>query len=167
MFKPIDPTWILFRSTMDHTLILHGFQMNLEWIKCRSLIGFKGLPHNPTLILSRIHNIWSSLIHFWSSFGPCFVRSWPNLTTFYLVSDLFTPACPHLSCNTPFGQFHSFWPNLTLLGPTRLRLTLYDSFLTQLNPNGWAEVQKVVNPVILDDRKYIQNQGLAENISKI
>ena len=28
------------------------------------------------------------------------------------------------------------------------------------------EVQKVVNPVILDDRKYIQNQGLAENISK-
>ena len=29
-----------------------------------------------------------------------------------------------------------------------------------------AEVQKVVNPVILDDRKYIQNQGLAENISK-
>ena len=40
-------------------------------------------------------------------------------------------------------------------------------------PNGYArtmtagtEVQKVVNPVILDDRKYIQNQGLAENISK-
>ena len=37
---------------------------------------------------------------------------------------------------------------------------------------GWswwvvlAEVQKVVNPVILDDRKYIQNQGSAENISK-
>ena len=32
---------------------------------------------------------------------------------------------------------------------------------------GWgAEVQKVVHPVILDDRKYIQNQGLAENISK-
>ena len=29
-----------------------------------------------------------------------------------------------------------------------------------------AEMQKVVNPVILDDRKYIQNQGLAENISK-
>ena len=29
-----------------------------------------------------------------------------------------------------------------------------------------AEVQKVVNSVILDDRKYIQNQGLAENISK-
>ena len=28
------------------------------------------------------------------------------------------------------------------------------------------EVQKVVNPVILDDRKYIQNQALAENISK-
>ena len=30
----------------------------------------------------------------------------------------------------------------------------------------WAEVQKVVNPVILDDRKNIQNQGLAEKISK-
>ena len=33
-----------------------------------------------------------------------------------------------------------------------------------------SEVQKVVNPVILrslDDRKYIQNQVLAENISKI
>ena len=29
-----------------------------------------------------------------------------------------------------------------------------------------SEVQKLVNPVILDDRKYIQNQGLAENISK-
>ena len=29
-----------------------------------------------------------------------------------------------------------------------------------------SEVQKVVNTVILDDRKYIQNQGLAENISK-
>ena len=29
-----------------------------------------------------------------------------------------------------------------------------------------SEVQKVVNPLILDDRKYIQNQGLAENISK-
>ena len=29
-----------------------------------------------------------------------------------------------------------------------------------------TEVQKVVNPVILDDRKYFQNQGLAENISK-
>ena len=29
-----------------------------------------------------------------------------------------------------------------------------------------SEVQKVVNPVILDDRKYIQNQSLAENISK-
>ena len=28
------------------------------------------------------------------------------------------------------------------------------------------EVQKVVNPVILDDRKYVQNQGFAENISK-
>ena len=28
------------------------------------------------------------------------------------------------------------------------------------------EVQKVVNPVILDDRKCIQNKGLAENISK-
>ena len=28
------------------------------------------------------------------------------------------------------------------------------------------EVQKVVNPVILDDIKNIQNQGLAENISK-
>ena len=28
------------------------------------------------------------------------------------------------------------------------------------------EVEKVVNPVILDDRKYIQNQALAENISK-
>ena len=28
------------------------------------------------------------------------------------------------------------------------------------------EAQKVVNPVILDDRKYIQNQGLAENVSK-
>ena len=33
-------------------------------------------------------------------------------------------------------------------------------------PRHYAEVQKVVNPVILDDRKYIQNQGLAENISK-
>ena len=31
---------------------------------------------------------------------------------------------------------------------------------------AFAEVQKVVNPVILDDRKYVQNQGLAENISK-
>ena len=31
---------------------------------------------------------------------------------------------------------------------------------------GGAEMQKVVNPVFLDDRKYIQNQGLAENISK-
>ena len=29
-----------------------------------------------------------------------------------------------------------------------------------------AELQKVVNPVVLDDRKYIQNEGLAENISK-
>ena len=33
---------------------------------------------------------------------------------------------------------------------------------TQVHP----EVQKVVNPVILDDRKYIQNQGLAENFFK-
>ena len=37
-----------------------------------------------------------------------------------------------------------------------------DCILTKHTP----EVQKVVNPVILDDRKYIQNQGLAENISK-
>ena len=29
-----------------------------------------------------------------------------------------------------------------------------------------TEVQKVVNPVILNDRKFIQNQGLAENIFK-
>ena len=28
------------------------------------------------------------------------------------------------------------------------------------------EVEKVVNPVILDDRKYFQNQNLAENISQ-
>ena len=126
MFKSIDPTWILFSSIMDHTLILHGFQM--EWIKCRSLIDFKGLPHKS--------NNWSSLIHLWSSFGPCFVFSWPNLTTLYLVSDLFTPAWPPLICNTPFGQFHSFWANLTLLGPTRLRLTLFDlPVWTHLNPS--------------------------------
>ena len=31
---------------------------------------------------------------------------------------------------------------------------------------GGAEVEKVVNPIILDDRKYFQNQNLAENISK-
>jgi len=30
----------------------------------------------------------------------------------------------------------------------------------------WPEVEKVVNPVILDDRKYFQNENLAENISK-
>ena len=39
------------------------------------------------------------------------------------------------------------------------------NFRAHLGAHG-AEVQKVVNPVILDDRKYIQNQGLAENISK-
>jgi len=30
----------------------------------------------------------------------------------------------------------------------------------------WAEVEKVVNPVILDDIKCSQNKSLAENISK-
>ena len=50
------------------------------------------------------------------------------------------------------------------LGSGATTTSYYQGLGPQLDPT--AEVEKVVNPVILDDRKYFQNQNLAENISK-
>ena len=43
---------------------------------------------------------------------------------------------------------------------------IWSTFRSGFGPDVKTEVQKVVNPVILDDKIYIQNQGFAENISK-
>ena len=78
-----------------------------------------------------------------------------NLHSVYYGKDLF-------QIEAVYWNSRTIWDTLKKNKTTKnvLLILLLSSALTQ------PEVQKVVNPVILDDRKYIQNQGLAENISK-
>ena len=52
-----------------------------------------------------------------------------------------------------------------IFAATALVLEPYPQHILYCNGFTGTEVEKVVNPVILDDRKYFQNQNLAENIS--
>ena len=82
----------------------------------------------------------------------------------------------HIKKNTKsqgYGEKHIMFWHVTSIMMTNLKskrnILIYN--IHDFKPNSEEgtsspEVQKVVNPVILDDRKYIQNQGLGENISK-
>ena len=143
----------------------------------------KHWTYNSKLVnVSQMFQVWVYLKILWSGQGLSLPykqnisKNTPNLLITYYIYTV-----PLVSCKGSHYILHSvyygkdlfqieavYWNSRTIWDTLKKNKTTKNVLLILLLSSALTqpEVQKVVNPVILDDRKYIQNQGLAENISK-